>query len=39
MASLFVSAGHGGFEGTKCDSGAIAFGTTEAQEMMLIGIY
>jgi len=35
MASLFVSAGHGGFEGTLRDSGAIAFGTTEAQEMML----
>jgi len=37
MASLFVSAGHGGFEGTLRDSGAIAFGTTEAQEMMLTG--
>jgi len=35
MASLFVSAGNGGFEGTWRDSGAIAFGTTEAQEMML----
>ncbi|MBD0311283.1 MAG: hypothetical protein ICV80_25340 [Microcoleus sp. T1-bin1] len=35
MASLFVSAGHGGFEGTLRDSGAIAFGTTEAQKMML----
>jgi hypothetical protein len=37
MASLFVSAGHGGFEGILRDSGAIAFGTTEAQEMMLTG--
>ena len=35
MASLFVSAGHGGFEGTLRDLGAIAFGTTEAQEMMV----
>jgi N-acetylmuramoyl-L-alanine amidase len=35
MACIFVSAGHGGFEGTLRDSGAIAFGTTEAQEMML----
>jgi hypothetical protein len=35
MASLFVSAGNGGFEATMGDSGAIAFGTTEAQEMML----
>ena len=35
MASIFVSAGHGGFEGNLRDSGAIAFGTTEAQEMIL----
>lgn len=35
MASLFVLAGYGGFEGALRDSGAIAFGTTEAQEMML----
>jgi len=35
MGSIFVSAGHGGFEGTLRDSRAIAFGTTEAQEMML----
>jgi N-acetylmuramoyl-L-alanine amidase len=35
MASIFVSAGHGGFEGSLRDSGAIAFGTTEAQEMIL----
>lgn len=35
MGSIFVSAGHGGFEGNLCDSGAIAFGTTEAQEMIL----
>jgi N-acetylmuramoyl-L-alanine amidase len=35
MASIFVSAGHGGFEGNLRDSGAIAFGTTEAKEMIL----
>ena len=35
MGSIFVSAGHGGFEGSLRDSGAIAFGTTEAQEMIL----
>jgi N-acetylmuramoyl-L-alanine amidase len=35
MASIFVSAGHGGFEGNLRDSGTIAFGTTEAKEMML----
>jgi hypothetical protein len=35
MGCIFVSAGHGGFEGIWRDSGAIAFGTTEAQEMML----
>ena len=35
MGGIFVSGGHGGFEGTLRDSGAIAFGTTEAQEMML----
>jgi N-acetylmuramoyl-L-alanine amidase len=35
MGCIFVSAGHGGFEATGRDSGAIAFGTTEAQEMML----
>jgi len=35
MVCIFVSAGHGGFEGTLRDSGAIAFGTAEAQEMML----
>jgi len=35
MGCIFVSAGHGRFEGTLRDSGAIAFGTTEAQEMML----
>jgi N-acetylmuramoyl-L-alanine amidase len=35
MGGIFVSAGHGGFEATLRDSGAIAFGTTEAQEMML----
>jgi len=36
MGSIFVSAGHGGFEGSLRDSGAIAFGTTEAQELILI---
>ncbi|MFS8120543.1 MAG: N-acetylmuramoyl-L-alanine amidase [Microcoleus sp.] len=35
MGSIFVSAGHGGFEGSLRDPGAIAFGTTEAQEMIL----
>ena len=35
MASIFVSAGHGGFEGSLWDLGAIALGTTEAQEMIL----
>jgi N-acetylmuramoyl-L-alanine amidase len=35
MGYIFVSAGNGGFEGTLRDSGAIAFGTTEAQELML----
>jgi len=35
MGCIFVSAGDGGFEGTLRDSGAIAFGTTEAQERML----
>jgi hypothetical protein len=35
MGCIFVSAGHGGFEGTWRDSRAIAFCTTEAQEMML----
>ena len=35
MGSIFVSAGHGGFEGTERDPGAMAFGTTEAQEMIL----
>jgi hypothetical protein len=35
MGCIFVSAGHGGFEGILRGSGAIAFGTTKAQEMML----
>jgi hypothetical protein len=35
MGCIFVSAGYGGFEGTLPDSRAIAFGTTEAQEIML----
>ncbi|NJL68753.1 MAG: N-acetylmuramoyl-L-alanine amidase [Microcoleus sp. SM1_3_4] len=36
MGAIFVSAGHGGFEGNLRDPGAIAFGTTEAQELILI---
>jgi N-acetylmuramoyl-L-alanine amidase len=36
MGSIFVSAGHGGFEDGVRDSGAIAFGTTEAQELISI---
>ena len=36
MGSIFVSAGHGGFEGNQRDPGAMAFGTTEAQELILI---
>ena len=35
MGCIFVLGGYGGFEGTLRDSGAIAFGPTEAQEMML----
>jgi N-acetylmuramoyl-L-alanine amidase len=35
MGAIFVSAGHGGFEDGVRDSGAIAFGATEAQEMIL----
>jgi len=35
MAAIFVSAGHGGFEGNLRDVGAVAFGTTEAQEIIL----
>ncbi len=35
MAGIFVSAGHGGFEGNLRDVGAVAFGTTEAQEIIL----
>ncbi|MGL5063647.1 MAG: hormogonium tapered terminus morphoprotein TftA [Microcoleus sp.] len=36
MGAIFVSAGHGGFEGNLRDVGAVAFGTTEAQELILI---
>ena len=34
MGRIFLSAGHGGFEGGRPDSGAIVIGTTEAQEMI-----
>jgi hypothetical protein len=34
MGKIFVSAGHGGFEGTFRDPGAIAGGTTEAAELI-----
>ncbi|MBD2138807.1 N-acetylmuramoyl-L-alanine amidase [Anabaena sp. FACHB-1237] len=36
MARIFISAAHGGIEGGKKDPGAIAGGTTEAQEMILL---
>ena len=36
MGRIFISAGHGGLEGSTRDSGAIAGGTTEAQEMILL---
>lgn len=36
MGAIFVSAGHGGFEDGVRDVGAMAFGTTEAQELILI---
>lgn len=35
MGKIFVSAGHGGFEGTFRNPGAIAFGTTEAAELIV----
>ncbi|NJN32389.1 MAG: cell wall hydrolase [Synechococcales cyanobacterium RM1_1_8] len=34
MGRIFLSAGHGGFENGVADPGAIAGGTTEAQEMI-----
>ncbi|MFP4008731.1 MAG: N-acetylmuramoyl-L-alanine amidase [Spirulinaceae cyanobacterium] len=36
MGRIFISAGHGGFEGGRRDPGAIAGGTTEAQQMILL---
>lgn len=36
MGRIFISAGHGGFEGGRQDPGAIAGGTTEAQQMILL---
>ena len=33
MARIFLSAGHGGFEDGAIDPGAVAGGTTEAEEM------
>jgi N-acetylmuramoyl-L-alanine amidase len=34
MGRIFLSAGHGGFEGNRRDPGSIVAGTTEAQEMI-----
>jgi hypothetical protein len=34
MGKVFISAGHGGFEGALRDPGAIAGGTTEAEELI-----
>ena len=36
MGRVFISAGHGGYEGQVLDPGAIAGGTTEAREMILL---
>ncbi|MFW6359808.1 MAG: N-acetylmuramoyl-L-alanine amidase, partial [Chroococcales cyanobacterium] len=36
MPRVFLSAGHGGFESGRRDPGAIAGGTTEAQQMILL---
>ncbi|WP_448571803.1 N-acetylmuramoyl-L-alanine amidase family protein, partial [Trichothermofontia sp.] len=36
VGRIFISAGHGGFEGSQRDPGAIAGNTTEAREMMLV---
>lgn len=36
MGRIFLSAAHGGLENGKTDPGAIAGGTTEAREMMLL---
>ncbi|MEY2915039.1 MAG: hypothetical protein RLZZ184_4348, partial [Cyanobacteriota bacterium] len=36
MGRIFISAAHGGIESGKNDPGAIAGGTTEAKEMILL---
>ncbi|MDY6782066.1 MAG: N-acetylmuramoyl-L-alanine amidase [Cyanobacteriota bacterium] len=36
MGRIFISAGHGGFEGGRTDPGAVIGGTTEAQQMILL---
>lgn len=36
MGRIFISAGHGGYEGGDRDLGTLAGGTTEAQEMILL---
>ncbi|MEC4986419.1 MAG: N-acetylmuramoyl-L-alanine amidase [Oscillatoria sp. PMC 1068.18] len=36
MGRIFLSAGHGGIEAGRVDPGAIAGGTTEAQQMILL---
>jgi hypothetical protein len=36
MGRVFISAGHGGYEGNSIDQGVVAGGTTEAQEMIQI---
>lgn len=36
MGRIFLSAGHGGYEGGALDPGSIAGGTTEAREMILL---
>lgn len=36
MGRIFISAGHGGYENGAIDPGAIAGGTTEAREMILL---
>lgn len=36
MGRIFISAGHGGFEGGRRDPGAVVAGLTEAQEMIVL---
>jgi hypothetical protein len=36
MGRIFISAGHGGIEQGKADTGVVAGGTTEAQQMILL---